>query len=125
MADRDDVIDRRARPRLVKIVRDKMGPWLADEPAVYRRITDPEIAVRELRKKLGEEVVEYLLDPCVGELADVLDVCRALANRDLGISWAEVENEAAAKGRERGTFHAAVGMYVQTLAGPRHEGDKS
>lgn len=112
------------RPRLVKIVRDDMERWLPDTAPVYRRIESAEVTRRELRKKLVEECAEYLLDPSVGELADLLEMLHALAAHDLGVVWTEVTREMMEKAGERGGI-SNMAMYVETVASPRHEGDKA
>lgn len=110
------------RPRLVKLVRDKVGAFIGGNQSVsYERINDEEEYVRQLRRKLIEEAVEYLDAPCIGELADVLEVVQALSCADLQVPWAQVEEEAKAKRKERGGFLGAVGMYVRTNAPTRHE----
>ncbi|MFH8339116.1 nucleoside triphosphate pyrophosphohydrolase [Streptomyces sp. AM6-12] len=59
-----------------------------------------------LRDKLGEEVAEFLAaddDVAPEELADVLEVVRALA-ADLGVGEDQLEKIRAAKTAERGDF---------------------
>jgi predicted house-cleaning noncanonical NTP pyrophosphatase (MazG superfamily) len=56
-----------------------------------------------LREKLTEEVAEFLESGEVEELADVLEVVRALA-RVAGVSPEELERIRAAKADERGAF---------------------
>ncbi len=109
------------RPRLVKLVRDRIGEFVGDSTVTYEPITDPEEGIAALRLKLVEEAVEYLRDPCIGELADVLAVVHALALLDVGCGWMAVEEEADAKAAERGGFLNLMGMYVQTTAPERHE----
>lgn len=112
-----------ARPRLVKLVRDRVGGFLpADFDTVdYRTINDRAAYIDALRAKLLEEVGEYLRDPSLGELADVYEVVHALAAADLDVPWQAVEREAKSKRQERGGFLGAVGMYVETTAPARHE----
>jgi predicted house-cleaning noncanonical NTP pyrophosphatase (MazG superfamily) len=113
-----------SRPRLVKLVRERVGRFIGgDQTVTYERITDERVIVDSLRKKLLEECAEYLLDPSVGELADIYEVLRALAMHDIAVTWADVQEEARAKTRERGAFLIPVGMYVQTTASARHEGE--
>jgi predicted house-cleaning noncanonical NTP pyrophosphatase (MazG superfamily) len=66
--------------------------------------------VRWLRKKIGEEVLEYLMDPSVGELADILEAVWSLATVDLGVSFEAVLEAAVRKRRERGGFTGGVAM---------------
>lgn len=109
------------RPRLVKLVRDRIGEFVGDSTVGYAPIADPAEAIAALRLKLVEESVEYLRDPCKAELADVLAVIQALALLDVCCGWVAVEEEADAKAAERGGFLNLVGMYVQTTAPERHE----
>ncbi|WP_251076885.1 nucleoside triphosphate pyrophosphohydrolase [Streptomyces benahoarensis] len=74
-------------------------------PDVYT--ASPEEYRWRLRDKLGEEVAEFLAaqegDEALVELADVLEVVRALA-ADLGSDIAAVEKIRVSKARERGGF---------------------
>lgn len=111
-----------SRPRLVKLVRDRVGGFLGDQAVSYERITDRSEAMAALRAKLVEEAVEYLLDPSVGELADVLDVVMALGLHAHEMSLEELVQASTPKYEERGAFDDLVGMYVQTTAPTNHEG---
>ena len=65
-----------------KLVRDNI-PEILDKKAVpyEKRIASPEEYRRELIKKLGEEVQEFLeASGDMGELADVIEVVEALKN---------------------------------------------
>ena len=112
------------RPRLVKLVRDRIGEFVGDSTVTYAPIEDRDEAIAALRLKLVEEAVEYLRDPCIGELADVLAVVHALSLLDIRCGWMAVEAEADAKAAERGGFLNLVGMYVQTTAPERHEASR-
>jgi predicted house-cleaning noncanonical NTP pyrophosphatase (MazG superfamily) len=103
--------------RLVKLVRDRVGPHLADGRASYEPIDDPEDAVRHLRRKLVEEAVEYALEPSVEELADVIETVRALARRDLGVTLGDVLDAGDRKRAELGGYGDMVGMYVTVYDG--------
>lgn len=103
------------RPRLVKIVRDRIGRHSPDHTVTYEPVSR-EQHVHGLRAKLVEEAVEYLLDPSVAELADVLAVVRALAIVDLGAGWEAVTIAELDKYGDRGGFEAGVGMFVNTTA---------
>lgn len=110
------------RPRLVKLVRDRVPQFLTDGGVHYRRMPR-EDHVRQLRAKLVEEALEYVLNPSLGELADVQEAVRALALVDLGLDASAVNREAHEKRTERGGFADGVGMYVTADAPPRHEGE--
>lgn len=109
------------RPRLVKLVRDRIGEFVGESTVSYEPIDDPELAIKALRRKLVEEALEYMDDPCIAELADVLAVVEALADADLRCGFDAIDAEAAAKYLERGGFADRIGMYVETTAPDRHE----
>ncbi len=100
--------------RLVKLVRDDIGSGLGSTIVTYSPIPDRQEAIQALRRKLVEETLEYVLNPCVDELADVLEVVRTLAVEDLELNLATVVAWADDKADERGGFGALQGMYVQT-----------
>ncbi len=66
-----------------------------------------------LRAKLVEEVGEYLAQPSIGELADILEVVHALAYVDVGRTFAAVEQERDRKWHERGGFNR--GLVMETV----------
>ena len=57
----------------------------------------------ELRKKLSEEVKEYLEDPCKEELADIIEVIDALAQSE-GFTLPDILKIKKRKKEERGGF---------------------
>ncbi|MFH8224596.1 nucleoside triphosphate pyrophosphohydrolase [Streptomyces sp. NPDC018057] len=90
-----------------KLVRDRIPQVIRDsgtEPVTY---TAGRAEYRNrLRDKLGEEVAEFLEadeDSAPEELADVLEVVRALA-ADLGVDADHLEKIRQAKASERGGF---------------------
>lgn len=112
------------RPRLVKLVRDRVAQFInADVGVEYRPIEDKAVAIEELRKKLLEECAEYLMNPSIGELADIYEVIRALAIHDLGFENGlhDIATEAREKAAERGGFDMLTGMWATTNAPARHE----
>lgn len=109
-------------PRFVKIVRTRIARFLGTSKVVYAPATSEQL-VRGLRAKLVEEAIEYLQDPNIGELADVLEVVRALAHHDLGVNFRAVEIEAVAKADERGGFNEGMAMFVYSTASARHESE--
>lgn len=110
------------RPRLVKLVRDDIGQFLGDSVVTYEPIRDPHERREALQRKLLEEALEFVLKPTIGELADVFEVVRCLAEYDPAfVSMDAVIDEANAKRAERGGFEARIGMYVNTTAPSRHE----
>ncbi|MFF7632961.1 nucleoside triphosphate pyrophosphohydrolase [Kitasatospora sp. NPDC008050] len=90
-----------------KLVRDRIPQIIRQdgaEPVTYT--ADPEEYRDRLRDKLGEEVAEFLdadEESAPGELADVLEVVRALA-ADLGVDADQLEMIREAKAGERGGF---------------------
>jgi predicted house-cleaning noncanonical NTP pyrophosphatase (MazG superfamily) len=103
------------RPRLVKLVRDRVGEFLdgRNNSVVYMQMPRDDV-VPELRKKLLEECAEYLQNPSIQELADLYEVLMALAKLDLRVDWHEVLATAALKCAERGGLTNGAGMYVVT-----------
>jgi predicted house-cleaning noncanonical NTP pyrophosphatase (MazG superfamily) len=95
----------------IKLVRDAIGERLGGEGTItYEPINDEATHIALLRRKLIEEAVEYLTDPSVGELADVLEVVWSLAVVDLRAPFEVVEQRAKTKRIERGGFKRGVAM---------------
>ena len=94
-----------------KLVRDRIPEIIraeGAEPVVYT--ADPREYRSRLRDKLGEEVAEFLeADDARApeELADVLEVVRALA-ADLGVEVEQLEKVRETKAAERGGFTGRV-----------------
>jgi predicted house-cleaning noncanonical NTP pyrophosphatase (MazG superfamily) len=107
------------KPRLVKLVRDGVGRFFSpfDNRVDYMPVTEPELAVPALRAKLVEEVIEYVTNPSLEELADVWEVMAALAYHDLGSTMYEVRTEAEAKRVQHGGFGELIGMYITASGG--------
>ncbi|SCE32743.1 Predicted house-cleaning noncanonical NTP pyrophosphatase, all-alpha NTP-PPase (MazG) superfamily [Streptomyces sp. DvalAA-14] len=90
-----------------KLVRDRIPQIIREdgaEPVTYT--AGPEEYRDRLRDKLGEEVAEFLTtdeESAPEELADVLEVVRALA-ADLGVDTDQLEKIREAKATERGGF---------------------
>lgn len=103
------------RQRLVKLVRDKIGSRLGSDTVQYAPMSDREYQCA-LRAKLLEEVGEYLLDPTIGELADVYEVVRALAKYRHGIDINTLLTMAESKRYSKGGLDERIGMYVTTTA---------
>lgn len=95
----------------IKLVRDNIGERLGGEGTItYEPALDEETHIALLRRKLIEEAVEYLANPCVGELADVLEVVWSLARVDLRAPFAAVSERAKTKRIERGGFDRGMVM---------------
>jgi predicted house-cleaning noncanonical NTP pyrophosphatase (MazG superfamily) len=96
-----------------KLVRDRIPEIIEREGRVpeARMVSDPAEYRRLLRAKLLEEVDEFLADESLSEMADVLEVLRALA-RAHGWSEADVEAVRADAARERGGFASGYVLRV-------------
>lgn len=92
-----------------KLVRDNIPEIIrraGEEPAIHTA-TDEEYGQR-LRRKLVEEVDEFLAsDNDPEELADILEVVLALAER-AGVNAQQLEDLRAGKAAERGTFSQRI-----------------
>lgn len=63
----------------------------------------PEKWLEMLNQKLGEEVAEYQAEPSLEELADILEVIRAIVSLR-GETWEELEKARVEKAERRGGF---------------------
>lgn len=87
-----------------KLVRDKIPEIIgADGKICKTRILSDEEYIAALEKKLSEEVEEYQADKNMEEMADVLEVLRAICIAR-GYSLEELEALRAKKADERGGF---------------------
>ena len=85
-----------------KLVRDKIPDILDKKNIQYeKRIANDAEYRAELIKKLTEEVAEFSEDSTVEELADVLEVVKALEQLD---EFSNLEAVRATKAEERGAF---------------------
>lgn len=99
------------RFKVGKLIRDHLPAMMrAQGLAVFERRLDDGEFLDALKDKLLEEAAEVREAPpaeIAGELADVLEVARALAEVH-GIAWDEVEARRIAKRTERGGFDERV-----------------
>lgn len=99
------------RFKVGKLIRDRLPAMMrAQGLAVFERRLDDGEFLDALKDKLLEEAAEVRAAPpaeIAGELADVLEVARALAEVH-GIAWDEVEARRIAKRAERGGFDERV-----------------
>lgn len=87
-----------------KLVRDKIPEIIRkDEKIPVTKILNDEEYLKELNKKLVEEVNEYLEDNNVEELADIVEVVYGILNSK-NISIEEFEKIRKAKADSRGAF---------------------
>lgn len=91
-----------------KIVRDRIPEVIeaAGQRAKYE-LVDREAALAGLKRKLSEEVAEYLESGELEELADLLEVIHGIAYHS-GVSWAELDGIRLAKRDGRGGFERGV-----------------
>jgi predicted house-cleaning noncanonical NTP pyrophosphatase (MazG superfamily) len=97
--------------RLVKLVRDGIADGLGNLAVAFLPLK-PEDHAKMLRAKLIEEVGEYLEAPSMGELADIYEVVRTLAQKAHGRSLDDLVDLAQRKREDVGGFDQAMGLYV-------------
>ena len=91
-----------------KLVRDKIPDIIRKNGEIPTiRILDDEEYVKELNKKLKEEINEYLADESIEELADVEEVLRALVELK-GVSYEDFNKIREEKCEKRGAFKDRV-----------------
>ena len=91
-----------------KLVRDKIPDVIRKNGEIPTiRILDDEEYIKELNKKLKEEINEYLADESIEELADVEEVLRALVELK-GVSYEDFNKIREEKCEKRGAFNARV-----------------
>ena len=91
-----------------KLVRDRIPDIIATDGrrAKTRVLADYEYA-SELKRKLAEEVEEFLTSENVEELADIMEVVYALASH-IGVDWTRLEEMRQAKRDKRGGFDKRI-----------------
>lgn len=91
-----------------KLVRDKIPEIiLKDNELPSTRILDDEEYIKELNKKLQEEVNEYLEDENIEEMVDILEVIRAILEHK-GVTYEEIEEKRIKKATKRGAFKEKI-----------------
>jgi len=91
-----------------KLVRDKIPDVIAsDGKKANTRILDDKKYLKELIKKLGEEVKEFQKEPSVEELADIKEVTIAIREA-MKIHAGELEDMRRKKAAERGRFKKKI-----------------
>ena len=99
------------RFKVGKLIRDRLPAIMrAQGLAVFDRRLDDDEFLEALKEKLLEEAAEArdaAPHELAGELADVLEVLRALADAH-GLNWDDVEARRLAKRDERGGFEGRV-----------------
>ena len=91
-----------------KLVRDKI-PQIIEESGKtpQTHIADPEEYYTALQQKLKEEIEEYSVNDDVEELADILEVIRAIANAKQ-LNWNDLEKIRTDKAQKNGSFHKRI-----------------
>lgn len=93
---------------MAKLVRDRIPEIIAATGRIAAtRILDKDEYLEELRRKLEEETEEFLKEDNLEELADILEVLRALTLAK-GYSIEELEEERRRKALERGIFKERI-----------------
>ena len=91
-----------------KLVRDNIPEIMVKNGAdPVTRVLNDEEYLKELNKKLEEEVQEYLTDGNVEELADIEEVLRAILDIK-NVSYAEFEEIRKQKVLKRGAFKKRI-----------------
>ena len=91
-----------------KLVRDKIPDIIkSKEQTCKTRLLEDEEYLKELRRKLGEEVQEYLDSGDLEELADIMEVIDALAVSQ-GSCISQVIEIQKQKQKERGGFQKRI-----------------
>lgn len=91
-----------------KLVRDKIPEIIeADNGRPVTRILEDGEYLLELTLKLEEEARELRENPSVEELADIIEVCRAIQQM-LGVSDDELEKARQEKLSEKGGFEQRI-----------------
>lgn len=91
-----------------KLVRDKIPEKIIanGEQAFTHEAREEEYKLA-LEKKLQEEIAEFLNNPCVEEMADVLEVMRTICDLH-GIDYSELEKIRQEKFAKRGGFNKRI-----------------
>jgi len=91
-----------------KLVRDRIPEIiLKDNELPTTRILDDEEYLKELNRKLQEEINEYLEDDNIEEMVDILEVIRAILEHK-GVTYDEIEEKRIKKATKRGAFKEKI-----------------
>ncbi len=91
-----------------KLIRDNIPSIMSAQGKNFRtHVAEPEEYKVKLKEKLIEEVNEFLEDPCLEELADILEVFSALVDV-MGYSQDELAECVSDKSYERGAFESRI-----------------
>ncbi len=91
-----------------KLVRDNIPDIiLKDNELPVTRVLNDEEFIKELNKKLQEEVNEYLEGENIEEMVDILEVIRAILEYK-NVSYEDIEEKRKKKANKRGTFKEKI-----------------
>ncbi|HIS19028.1 MAG TPA: nucleoside triphosphate pyrophosphohydrolase [Candidatus Coprovivens excrementavium] len=91
-----------------KLVRDNIPDIiLKDNELPVTRILNDEEFIKELNKKLQEEVNEYLEGENIEEMVDILEVIRAILEYK-NVSYEDIEEKRKKKANKRGAFKEKI-----------------
>ena len=91
-----------------KLVRDRIPEIIeCDGKRCITETLSEEDYIAALDKKIGEELAEYLSEPCLEELADLTEVIYAAAVAR-GFTLEELEKVRQAKAKKRGGFEKRI-----------------
>ena len=91
-----------------KLVRDNIPDIiLKDNELPSTRILSDEEYIKELDRKLMEEVNEYLENDNIEEMVDILEVIRAILDYK-GVTYDEIEEKRIKKATKRGGFKEKI-----------------
>lgn len=91
-----------------KLVRDRIPELiLKDDALPTTRVLDDEEYIKELNKKLQDEINKYLETENIEEMIDILEVIRAIIEYN-GASYEEIEEKRIKKASKRGTFKEKI-----------------
>ena len=104
-----------------KLVRDRIPEIIeaSGEIPLVRTLGEEEY-IRQLDIKLREELEEYLEDGSMEEMADLMEVARAIIAAK-GSSWEEVERLRKAKAEKNGAFEKQIYLIGVEKAGEQDE----
>lgn len=91
-----------------KLVRDRIPEIIErDGKSCITETLSEEDYISALDKKIGEELAEYLSEPCLEELADLTEVIYA-ATIARGFTLEELEKVRKSKAEKRGSFEKRI-----------------
>ena len=96
-------------PSISKLVRDKIPEICSDKFIKFSQIDDDHTYQEFLKAKLLEETKEFITDDSVEELADIVEVIRAILQYK-GVKWEDLEEVREKKQLSNGGFTKRILM---------------